>query len=275
MALLDILRERTARRGGIAQVDCGGLGLLTVEALTPAECGRLANSPRALLYAACRELQAAGEALRKEGKVFRPDEILEYLAEEEAAVAAQAVLSISGMAAEAAAPQEAEPEAAAGADKTAETPAGSSPAMPQKIAEPPLADIPVPQVQAPQVHAPQVPDGGSSPLRYVPAPAEDEGGVKLAPPRGGTNPAAVLSDEIPAPAAAIALQAAGHAATRQAVLSAPTEREEADRPEPFAPRQTPLPRTDTPAALRELRDEVAAQAAETLARELRKAALVR
>ena len=96
MALLDILRERTARRGTHAQVDCGELGQMTVEALPPAECARLQNNPRALLYAACRELQAAGEALRKEGRIFRPDEILEYLTDAEAQTAAQVVLSLSG-----------------------------------------------------------------------------------------------------------------------------------------------------------------------------------
>lgn len=96
MALTDILRDRAARKGGTAQVDCGELGRLTVEALSPADCARLSDS-RSLLYAACRELQMAGETLRSEGKLFRPDEITAYLSDEEAAAAARAVLALSGM----------------------------------------------------------------------------------------------------------------------------------------------------------------------------------
>ena len=98
MALTDILRERAARKGGTAQVDCGELGVLTVEALSPADCARLGDS-RALLYAACRELQSAGEALRSEGKIFRPDEILAYVTESEADAAARTILELSGAAA--------------------------------------------------------------------------------------------------------------------------------------------------------------------------------
>jgi hypothetical protein len=83
MDLLDTLRQRTARKGGTARVECGELGLLTVEALPQAECVRLARNSRALFYAACRELQSSGETLRKEGKVFRPDEVLTYVTNEE------------------------------------------------------------------------------------------------------------------------------------------------------------------------------------------------
>lgn len=97
MALLDTLRDRTAGKGRTAQVNCGELGLLTVEALTPAECSRLAHDSRALLYAACRELQSCGEALRREKKLFRPDEIMEYVSGEEAALAAKLILRLSGV----------------------------------------------------------------------------------------------------------------------------------------------------------------------------------
>ena len=50
MALTDILRDRAARRGGTAQVDCGELGCLTVEALSPADCARLSDSRSLLSY---------------------------------------------------------------------------------------------------------------------------------------------------------------------------------------------------------------------------------
>jgi len=96
MALTDILRGRTARKGGTAQVDCGELGRLTVEALSPADCARLSDS-RSLLYAACRELQMAGEELRSEGKIFRPDEITAYITDAEADAAAWTILELSGL----------------------------------------------------------------------------------------------------------------------------------------------------------------------------------
>lgn len=96
MALTDTLRERAVRKGGSAQVDCGELGRLTVEALSPADCARLSDS-RSLLYAACRELQMAGETLRSEGKIFRPDEIMAYVTDDEAAAAARTIQELSGL----------------------------------------------------------------------------------------------------------------------------------------------------------------------------------
>lgn len=96
MALADILRARSGRKGNTAQVDCGELGRLTVEALPPADCMRLSDS-RSLLYAACRELQMAGETLRSEGKIFRPDEIMAYITDNEADTAARTVLELSGL----------------------------------------------------------------------------------------------------------------------------------------------------------------------------------
>lgn len=96
MALREILRDRAAHRGGTAQVDCGELGYLTVEALSPSDCAALSDS-RALLYAACRELQTVGEELRSEGKLFRPDEIMAYVTDDEADAAARIVLELSGL----------------------------------------------------------------------------------------------------------------------------------------------------------------------------------
>ncbi len=99
MALADILRERVSRRGRTAQVDCGALGTVTVEALSPRECAALgmADGGRALLYAACRELQAAGETLRRERRLFSPDEVTAYVADGEARTAARTVLALSGV----------------------------------------------------------------------------------------------------------------------------------------------------------------------------------
>lgn len=99
MALADILRERVSRRGRTAQVDCGELGIVTVEALPPRECATLgmADGGRALLYAACRELQAAGEALRRERRLFTPDEVTQYVSDKEARTAARMVLALSGV----------------------------------------------------------------------------------------------------------------------------------------------------------------------------------
>ena len=99
MALTDILRERVSRRGRTAQVDCGALGTVTVEALSPRECAALgmADGGRALLYAACRELQAAGETLRRERRLFTPDEVTAYVSDSEARTAARTVLALSGV----------------------------------------------------------------------------------------------------------------------------------------------------------------------------------
>lgn len=100
MALADVLRERASRRGRTAQADCGALGVLTVEALPPRECAALARGPdgdRAVFYAACRELQAAGEELRRAGQVFTPDGVMQYVSDREAAAAARTVLALSGV----------------------------------------------------------------------------------------------------------------------------------------------------------------------------------
>ena len=102
MALADVLRERVSRRGRTAEVACGLLGTVTVEALPPRECAALGmrDGGRALLYAACRDLQTAGETLRREGRLFTPAEVTAYVSDEEAAAAARTVLAISGVTAD-------------------------------------------------------------------------------------------------------------------------------------------------------------------------------
>ena len=99
MALADVLRERVSRRGRTAEVACGLLGTVTVEALPPRECAALGmrDGGRALFYAACRDLQTAGETLRREGRLFTPAEVTAYMSDEEAAAAARTVLTLSGV----------------------------------------------------------------------------------------------------------------------------------------------------------------------------------
>ena len=102
MALADVLRERVSRRGRTAEVACGLLGTVTVEALPPRECAALGmrDGGRALLYAACRDLQTAGETLRREGRLCTPAEVTAYVADEEAAAAARTVLALRGVTAD-------------------------------------------------------------------------------------------------------------------------------------------------------------------------------
>lgn len=102
MALADVLRERVSRRGRTAEVACGLLGTVTVEALPSRECAALGlrDGGWALLYAACRDLQTAGETLRREGRLFTPAEVTAYVSDEEAAAAARTVLALSGVTAD-------------------------------------------------------------------------------------------------------------------------------------------------------------------------------
>ena len=99
MDLTGRLRQRSEQSKAVAQVDCGDLGVLTVQGLPLRECEALAAGPdgdRALFYAACRQLQSAGEQLRREGRLFRPDEIMQLVSDEEARTGAQAVGRLSG-----------------------------------------------------------------------------------------------------------------------------------------------------------------------------------
>ena len=106
MALADVLRERVSRRGRTAEVACGLLGTVTVEALPPRERAALGlrDGGRALFYAACRDLQTAGETLRREGRLFTPAEVTAYVSDEEAAAAARPVLALSLVTTEGAGP---------------------------------------------------------------------------------------------------------------------------------------------------------------------------
>ncbi len=99
MGLAEELRARAARQGRSATIECGALGTVTVEALPVRELELMFRGPdgqRAVFYAACRELQAAGEELRKAGQVFAPDGIMQFVSNSEAAAAAQTVLELSG-----------------------------------------------------------------------------------------------------------------------------------------------------------------------------------
>ena len=101
MGLAEKLAARANARGATAQVDCGELGTVTVEALPLRELELLSrgpDGPRRVFYAACRELQAAGEEMRREGKLYTPDGILQYVSDEEAQAAARTVMELSGLA---------------------------------------------------------------------------------------------------------------------------------------------------------------------------------
>ena len=296
MALLDILRRRTEQKGALAQVDCGGLGLLTVEALSPAECARLGRSSRALLYAACRELQSAGEQLRQEGKVFRPDEILEYLTEEEARTAARAVLALSGMA------ERAEEDAAVQSGETAaETAAPLQEAGETALAQPPSPAALVEEAAETMLPSPAPVGQEMEAVLAAPVPKED-GTVRLKEPvpagegtalplhSGGAGQertvtlqagalfgktALALTAAGTTPEYFPNLQAAGPAAEVLPVLS---EAGEAANPVPQLRSRNlsfSASRQEIQEALLEMKHELAEAAAETLARELRQAAMVR
>lgn len=99
MALGDILAARADNACARGTVEAGTLGTVTVEALPVRELERLmrgADSDRAVFYAACRELQGAGAALLRAGKVYRPDQVMALVSDAEAAKAAEAVRALSG-----------------------------------------------------------------------------------------------------------------------------------------------------------------------------------
>ena len=100
MGLREVLQARAAFQGRTAEVSCGELGVLTVEALPIREAEALsrgADAHRAVFYAACRELQAEGDAMHRAGRIYAPDGIMRFVSEEEAAAAARTVLEISGL----------------------------------------------------------------------------------------------------------------------------------------------------------------------------------
>ena len=99
MALGEILAARADNARAHGTVEAGTLGTVTVEALPPRELERLmrgADGDRAVFYAACRELQGAGAALLRAGKVYRPDQVMALVSDAEAAKAAEAVRALSG-----------------------------------------------------------------------------------------------------------------------------------------------------------------------------------
>lgn len=99
MALGDILAARADNARARGTVEAGTLGTVTVEALPVRELERLmrgADGDRAVFYAACRELQGAGAALLRTGKVYRPDQVMALVSDAEAAKAAEAVRALSG-----------------------------------------------------------------------------------------------------------------------------------------------------------------------------------
>lgn len=99
MALGDILAARADNARARGTVEAGTLGTVTVEALPVRELERLmrgADGDRAVFYAACRELQGAGAALLRAGKVYRPDQVMALVSDAEAAKAAEAVRVLSG-----------------------------------------------------------------------------------------------------------------------------------------------------------------------------------
>ena len=99
MTLGDILAARADNARARGTVEAGTLGTVTVEALPVRELERLmrgADGDRAVFYAACRELQGAGAALLRAGKVYRPDQVMALVSDAEAAKAAEAVCALSG-----------------------------------------------------------------------------------------------------------------------------------------------------------------------------------
>lgn len=99
MALGDILAARADNARARGTVEAGTLGTVTIEALPVRELERLmrgADGDRAVFYAACRELQGAGAALLRAGKVYRPDQVMALVSDAEAVKAAEAVRALSG-----------------------------------------------------------------------------------------------------------------------------------------------------------------------------------
>ena len=93
------MTARAASARATATVDCGALGSVTVEALPLRELERFSSGPdgdRGLFYAACRELQQAGNALFNAGKLVRPDGVTAFLSDSEAKLAADTVRRLSG-----------------------------------------------------------------------------------------------------------------------------------------------------------------------------------
>lgn len=194
--LTELLRDRASRRGRTARVPCGALGTVTVEALSPADCAALARrGDRALLYAACRELQESGEALRRKGLLYQPDEIMDYVTGAEAEEAVRAVRALSGLAPE---PEKTpEPEA----PEPEETPEPEAP-EPEETPENRLPFVrnggkEFPQVRPDAVREPEPEDGQADErrLEIVRASGTDFPEVRLASVRSGPPDRSPFSPE--------------------------------------------------------------------------------
>ena len=138
MALWDVLQARAANQGRTAEVDCGELGVLTVEALPLQEAEALArgaDAPRAVFYAACSSLQAAGDAMHRAGELYTPDGIMRLVSDSEAAAAAQVVLALSGVHVADARDEREETEAASAEERAAEESAAEESAAEEVAAD--------------------------------------------------------------------------------------------------------------------------------------------
>lgn len=102
MALGDILAARADNARARGTVEAGTLGTVTVEALPVRELERLmrgADGDRAVFYAACRELQGAGAALLRAGKVYRPDQVMALVSDADTGASSEASDGTAGEAA--------------------------------------------------------------------------------------------------------------------------------------------------------------------------------
>lgn len=99
MTLGELLAARADNARAREVVEIGALGSIALEALPVQDLERLsrgADADRAVFYAASRELQSVGAALLRAGKVSRPDQVMAFVSDEEAAKAAGAVRALSG-----------------------------------------------------------------------------------------------------------------------------------------------------------------------------------
>ena len=97
MSLGEVMAARAATARGTKTVEVATLGAVEVEALAPRDLAALdRRGERAVLYAACRALQRAGDELFRAGQVYRPEEVTALLTDEEASALAREVRALSG-----------------------------------------------------------------------------------------------------------------------------------------------------------------------------------
>ena len=96
--LSGVMAARAAAARARRTVETDSLGAVELEALAPRDFSALARrGERAVLYAACRALQRAGDELFRAGKVYRPEEVTALLTDEEASLLAREVRMLSGL----------------------------------------------------------------------------------------------------------------------------------------------------------------------------------